>query len=353
MDSQDRELERFKTQINLLEYAVSEYGYEVDRAESSVSNAVLRASNDKICVNLSSNGHWIYWSPRNDSDSGTIIDFLQNRGVGSLGNVRQKLRPIVSSTIVLNNSTYIPKLKAFTEDRESVLKSYHRTKVNSYHPYLRNERHIPETTLGHPTFKGRIREDEYGNAIFPHYDSEGICGFSRKNKDFTGFSKNGRRGLWCSRAMSGNSLIVITESVIDALSYHALHKGFGGTFISIDGQLSTSQIELLRKLFEKLDDEKTVIVGMDNDYAGEKYFLQIERLFNETAPKQVTLKKDVPILKDWNEDLASESARFEHLRARLQEAADQADRGEFSDATPEQIMAEVKTKLEAKDKTLF
>jgi hypothetical protein len=91
----DDELEAFKTNINLTEFAAS-LGYEMDRRESSRNSVIMRhSSGDEIVVARGLDHHWIYFSVRDDSDSGSIIDFIQNRTGDSFGQIRQKLRPWV------------------------------------------------------------------------------------------------------------------------------------------------------------------------------------------------------------------------------------------------------------------
>ncbi len=87
-----QELERFKTEINLVSYAQSQ-GYEYLQRESPRSSAVLRHnSGDKIVVATDIDGHGVYFSVRDDADKGTIIDFVQNRRNLSLTEVRKELR---------------------------------------------------------------------------------------------------------------------------------------------------------------------------------------------------------------------------------------------------------------------
>ncbi len=66
------------------------------------------------------------------------------------------------------------------------------------HPYLENERALPASLLEAERFAGRVRMDARGNAVFPHFDQEGLCGYEIKNKGFTGFSSGGTKGLWLS-----------------------------------------------------------------------------------------------------------------------------------------------------------
>jgi len=94
------ELEDFKTTINLSEYAASE-GYCIDRRASSRNSVAIRhASGDKIVIARGQDNHWMYFSVRDDTDNGTLIDFVQNRKGCKLGGVRQELRPWVGSTLI-------------------------------------------------------------------------------------------------------------------------------------------------------------------------------------------------------------------------------------------------------------
>jgi hypothetical protein len=45
-------------------------------------------------------------------------------------------------------------------------------------------------------FAGHIRIDVRGNAVFPHIDRDGVCGYEIKNRNFTGFAPGGEKGLW-------------------------------------------------------------------------------------------------------------------------------------------------------------
>ena len=63
------ELERFKTGINLTEYAASE-GYQLDRRASSRNSGVMRhPGGDKIVIARGEDGHWIYFSVRDGTDN--------------------------------------------------------------------------------------------------------------------------------------------------------------------------------------------------------------------------------------------------------------------------------------------
>src|SRR5258708_35834259 len=79
----DSELEAFKRRIDLRQFAAS-LGYEMDRRESWQGSTVLRRGADKIVVKRNGNGHYGFFSGRDDEDHGTLIDFLQRRPNRSL-----------------------------------------------------------------------------------------------------------------------------------------------------------------------------------------------------------------------------------------------------------------------------
>jgi len=78
MMNQDSELDAFKREIDLREFAVS-LGYEIDRRESWRGSTVLRRGADKIVVKRNGNGHYVFFSVRDDRDNGTVVDLLQRR----------------------------------------------------------------------------------------------------------------------------------------------------------------------------------------------------------------------------------------------------------------------------------
>ena len=126
MDDAKGELEKFKTAINLSEFAASR-GYVLDRRESSRNSAVMRhPDGDKIVIARNeASGDWIYFSVRDDRDNGTIIDFVQNRGGGSLGEVRKTLRAwLGSSRPAFQRCPFARDLLPVSRDRAAVLAAW-------------------------------------------------------------------------------------------------------------------------------------------------------------------------------------------------------------------------------------
>ena len=198
----DTELDSFKSSIDLRAYAASQ-GYQLDRKESWRGSAVMRhPKGDKIIIKQdAASGHYVYFSVRDDRDNGTIIDFVQYRQNLSLGAVRKELRPWIGQPPV-PVPTYAPLVKT-TKDRARVESAYAKLPDASRHPYLENERALPASVLASERFAGRIRLEyvenvRLPNAVFPHFDADGLCGYEIKNTGFTGFASGGTKGLWLS-----------------------------------------------------------------------------------------------------------------------------------------------------------
>ena len=153
---------------------------------------MLRRGADKIVVKRNGNGHYVFFSVRDDRDNGTIIDFLQRRQNLSLGAVRQILRPWIGRPAAA--LPRFPELEPTNSDRMRVESEYRRMANAQRYPYLEQERCVPAAVLSSPRFAGRVRIDRRGNTVFPHFDAAGLCGYEIKNRGFDRFCRRGRKG---------------------------------------------------------------------------------------------------------------------------------------------------------------
>lgn len=299
----DHELERFKTGINLSEFTAAR-GYALDRRESSRNSAVMRhPDGDKIVIARHEGGAWVYFSVRDGSDNGTVIDFLQHRDGGSLGEVRKILRAWSGSARPpVPEIAFVRDLFPVSRDRAAVMAAWERARATLVLPYLTGRGLGPEV-LSLPIFAGCLRVDERGNALFPHYDREGLCGFEIKNRDFTGFAAGGVKGLWYSKARPMDNRLVLTESAIDAMSFHVLQGDDRTRYMSTGGSLNPQQPALLRGAMEKMPPGGLVLLAFDADEGGEKLTEEV-RAF---APSGRELRRVVPEGgKDWNQVLKNQ-----------------------------------------------
>lgn len=263
----DLELERFKTEIDLRAFAASQ-GFELDRKESWAGSAVMRhPPHDKIIIKReAASGHYVYFSVRDDHDNGTVIDFAMRRLGGSLGTARKALRIFMGLPAPVINP--YPPLVGINKDRIRVERAFSQMTAAMRHPYLESERGIPRDILEARRFAGRIRADKRGNAVFPHFDAEGLSGYEIKNKGFTSFAVGGTKGLWTSHIEDADNRLVICESAIDALSFAALYPEKHTRYASIGGKPTPVQKDLLRVAARVLPEESTVTAAMDADSAG-------------------------------------------------------------------------------------
>jgi hypothetical protein len=163
MMNQDAELETFKREIDLRQFAVS-LGYEIDRRESWRGSTVLRRGADKIVVKRNGNGHYVFFSVRDDGDNGTVIDFLQRRQHLSLGAVRQILRPWIGRPAT---SPQFSKLVPTGPDRMHVEGAYRRMANAQRFPYLEHERCVPAAVLLSAGLRGACGSTPSATRCFP------------------------------------------------------------------------------------------------------------------------------------------------------------------------------------------
>ncbi len=305
MLSRIEELEAFKSRVNLGTDAEA-IGYVTQRKESSRNSIVMsHPDGDKIVVAMGAGGHWTFFSVRDAADNGSIIDFVQRRRGGSLGDVRRELRPYLDEAHSPAPSTSVlPILEPASKDLAQVRARLEGMSVSHGHPYLVSARKIPAEVLGHPRFFNRVRIDSNGNAVFPHWSLSGLSGYELKNHQFTGFAPGGQKGLWASHTDPADTALVIAETAIDALSHFALKRPEKTRYVSTAGTLNPSQPELIRRAAARLPDGGSVILATDNDAGGDALADVIRELLESVAGR-ILVVEDRPQIRgaDWNDVL--------------------------------------------------
>jgi hypothetical protein len=298
----DQELDEFKTAIDLRAYAAS-IGYALDRRESWRGSAVMRKDGDKIVIKRDGDGHYVYFSVRDDRDHGTIIDFIQFRKRASLGEVRKDLRSWLGRP-ESPLPAFAP-LEKTVKDRLRVETEYRRMQEARRHPYLERERRIPADLLGSWRFAGRIRIDARRNAVFAHFDEGGLCGYELKNRNFTGFAKGGEKGLWTSNRREDDHRLVFAETAIDGLSHAALRPDERARYASIGGQLNPKQPGLIRDEILSMPACSQIVSAMDNDPAGHSLSKLIASAVETSGRSDLAFIEDLPEAEgsDWNDVL--------------------------------------------------
>jgi hypothetical protein len=305
----DMELESFK-QIDLRAYAASG-GYVLDRKESWRGSAVMRHPNgSKIIIKRNADdNHYLYFSVRDDRDNGSIIDFVANRKNLSLGAIRKELRPWIGKSAA--ELPAYPALHVTQKDRVGVEIEFAKMSDALRHPYLENERGLSAELLQRACFQGRIKIDRRGNAVFPHFDRNGLCGFESKNSGFTSFASGGTKGLWSSIERQDDNCLVFCEGAIDALSYAALFPDPQTRYASIGGQVSPVQKELIRAAAAGMPAKSKIVAAFDSDAAGAELAGVVRAAVDVSDRDDLCFVFHEPFgFKDWNDQLRGKSKRL-------------------------------------------
>jgi hypothetical protein len=299
----DAELETFKN-IDLRAYAAGQ-GYQLDAKESWRGSSVMRhpVTDDKVVIKRGGDGHYVYFSVRDDRDHGTIIDFVQYRRRLSLGAVRKELRPWMGVPPVAVPS--FPSLPKTEKDRLKVEAAYAQMRdATTGHPYLESERSLPGALLALSRFAGRVRVDDRGNAVFPHFDGEGLSGYELKNVSFTGFAPGGSKALWLSHELPDDNRLVVCESAIDALSHAVLFPDDRARYASIGGNPNPQQPELIRAAVVRMPMSSEIVAAMDADTNGGKLAEIVQRAVELSGRHDLQFTVQEPLgYKDWNDQL--------------------------------------------------
>ena len=305
----DVELERFKTEINLVDYMQS-LGWTLNRKKSTKKTAVLKAPDGrKALVSISENGHYLWHDPVSGA-GGSIIDFVQQERGLNLGRVRKELRPLLAGGISLSLSPKHTHLEKSSNNELEI----ERVRIQMTEQYARL-RQLDDSYLrsrgiiiSHDSRFANVRTDERGNTCFPHYDADGIVGWEKKNFKFTGYADGGKKvGIYATTNFNKAERVVVVESGIDAISHAQLfNTGDETAYVSMGGSLTKEQLKLLA---DKLKDRE-VVFALDNDEAGERFAQQIANVVGRDLSRSRPPKH----AKDWNDVLIMEQELEKQLK---------------------------------------
>jgi hypothetical protein len=293
----DPELERFKTEIDLRQFAES-IGFAPNPHESWRGSAVMeRGQQDKIIITRGADNHYIYFSVKADH-SGTVIDLAKRYVSENFGEIRKALRRW-SHNPAPRVRVSVPPLEKTPRDLQGVAREWFGAADYAGHAWLEGERTVPAALLHHDRFAGRLKVDGRTNVLFAHVNVAGqLCGFEKKNRSFTGFAAGGEKGLGVSNDLEGDTRIVYAESFIDLLSYAALFPHELTRYRSFGGALSPKQLEVIRSHILALPRGSEVVAATDADDAGRQFADTIRSLSEGYA-----FLEHRPPAGDWNDVL--------------------------------------------------
>jgi len=304
----------FRNEISIIELALS-VGYKI-RKKDGLKWPVLKdeISGDKIIiVNPQSTSNQGYFNPHDDNDKGTLINFVKNR-LGSIFPYQNSKSEVSNINAVLYNyqNLPLPEKKLFNADVKNLVQQYC---LKEFHlpegvtelmdPTYLYYRGIQSQTINDALFIGSIfnvKLNDYNNVGFPYYNAAGdTVGLELRNKRFKHVIEGSDRsvGVWHSNIPKILEAVVLTESPIDAFSYHQLKGKENSLYISFGGTVTSGQLETVKIIIVEANasPELKIISAVDNDEMGRSY----AQKFKEAFSKKIV--EDFPELKDYNEDL--------------------------------------------------
>ncbi|MEM9409513.1 MAG: toprim domain-containing protein [Planctomycetota bacterium] len=296
----------FKRDINLTTFASMFYGYEIDKKKSTKSSIAMKSTNDKVIISKKS-GMWVYFSVFDESDSGTIIDFIANRTNKSISEIGQHLSEWLG-LCDLKIPAYQVKDQSY--DRNRVRAIFEKCRPIDNSEYLEN-RGLGNDLLQSDRFRGRVFVDRYGNLVFPHFLSGKVCGIELKNTERGLLVKGSQKTFWRSNVVPKDNALVITEAVIDALSYQAIYNRKNTMYLATGGGVSANQCSLLTDMLKAKISIKRVVVATDNDDGGDRIAKRVLKSVRQSGyPGKIIRHNPSNVGGDWNDELLNKGKRL-------------------------------------------
>jgi hypothetical protein len=315
----------FRSQISIIELAIS-VGYKLSKSDG-LKWPVLKdeVSGEKIIiVNPHSSSNQGYFNPNEPKDKGTLVNFVKNR-LGSIFPYESSKSEISNVNTVLYSyqNLDIPEKSVYRSNVEKLIEKYSSkefklpeviTEVKN--PEYLYSRGLELQTLNNTAFKGKIfnvRIGEYDNIGFPYYDAENnIAGYEIRNNQYKHMVEGSKRSsaVWHSNIPDKLDFVLLTESPIDALSYHQLKGKENTLYVAFAGAVGDDQITTLKAIIKRanISPDFKFISAVDNHDAGRRYAEKFKNAFSEK------LIVDIPFLKDFNEDLKRSQTKIQGLK---------------------------------------
>ncbi|MEM7655164.1 MAG: hypothetical protein AAF399_03475 [Bacteroidota bacterium] len=317
------DFERYKTQISLEALLIQQYGFQVKTRKSSRHHRVMvqPQTGETLVLHRDRRGIDRYFNPADRSESGSVVDVVYLR----CGKDWEATRRLLDQW--LNEH---PEASALLPPVPKVLPKFELQPLEN--PQFLQQRGIISATLGHPAFQGQIfaqKMDAWGrktyyNTAFPCRDLQGnILGVEVKNHGFKGHALHSRKGecAWYSATAHLQrpiDRIILTESALDALSFHQLMQadasrldasdseaarvqqppeGEGmsnSLYLSTGGAVVMGQLKLVQELIDHWQ-PKEVFLAFDRDEGGLRHSIMAAGFLKShlhSRPIQATLSRE-------------------------------------------------------------
>lgn len=258
---------------------------------------------DKIIISKRG-ASWVYFSVHDDQDNGTIIDFIENRSGKTIREIGCELSSWLGGGVAMPPpACYVPEVKEQEFDPRRVERIFSGCKPAFYHPYLAR-RGLYKAVLSSPRFAGRIYTDRHGNAVFPHYEQGQLCGLELKGPERAVFVRGSKKTFWRSALNPEDKTLVISEAVIDAISYHIVYPDPQAFYIATGGGMSAEQGTLIQTFVQNYAKINSVLIITDHDAGGDRLAEKLQSVLEQTRLSG-SIKRHSPAQQgqDWNDVL--------------------------------------------------
>ena len=172
--------------------------------------------------------------------------------------------------------------------------------------YLMKQRHIDKSVISHFARAGTLYEDaKYHNCVFIGRDETGkACHAHKRSTNSYGeafrINVEGSDPRYTFHHIGSDGSLYVFEAHIDLLSFISMYPKDWQKHSYIACCGTSSQPVL--KMLERMPEQGTVYLCLDNDEAGHKASRRIAEQLSERGIPSVRI---APQLKDWNDDLKS------------------------------------------------
>ena len=172
--------------------------------------------------------------------------------------------------------------------------------------YLMKQRHIDKSVISHFARAGTLYEDaKYHNCVFIGRDETGkACHAHKRSTNSYGeafrINVEGSDPRYTFHHIGSDGSLYVFEAPIDLLSFISMYPKDWQKHSYIACCGTSSQPVL--KMLERMPEQGTVYLCLDNDEAGHKASRRIAEQLSERGIPSVRI---APRLKDWNDDLKS------------------------------------------------
>lgn len=308
---------QIKAQIRIVDYA-QQHGYHV----VAKGNYYTLKEHDSVIIDPEKNCFWRN-SGRGTNPQGSVIDFAMNFvHSGNLEASLEELSQQVGGTSYPVRREREHPATAKTVEKVSLkdhLPGRNRDMRRAY-AYLTKTRWIDPDVVQDFVDRKMLYQDVKGNCVFLAYGADGEPNFATfrgtlSERKFLGDIK-GSDYTHDFYVNNGAEKLIVTESVIDAMSVMSILKGQGVEFQKYDYlvQAGTQKYDAVLTQLEEHPKVNEVLLAMDHDIAGVKGMQKVKELVWEfPEERKVSIHVPDPQYKDWNEVLSTAMRKMQPL----------------------------------------